>query len=107
MNDIGETILRLCREGVRLRDPDGRPYPHPYRINSGLCEQFAQHVKQKTSSQCRLDCPENHREDAVGKWNGHVWITDGQKFYDAEEPFGVEDWRRLPIFLRQHSVVQP
>lgn len=34
----------------------------------------------------------------INDWLMHVFIKIDGKFYDAERPQGVEDWRQLPFF---------
>ena len=34
---------------------------------------------------------------------GHVFIRFRDRFYDAETPQGVSDWRQLPLFVRQRE----
>jgi hypothetical protein len=38
--------------------------------------------------------------DKMGRVGYHVWMTDGQKHYDAECPEGVENPLGLPFFQR-------
>lgn len=100
--NVTEAIRHLIENGTRPRDPEERPYPRPYKINDGLCEDFAHHVVNLVDDpEVRMDFPENHGNDALGRFGGHVWITDGDKYYDAEAPEGVEDWKSLPFFLRK------
>jgi hypothetical protein len=41
---------------------------------------------------------------SVGMTMGHVWIKYQGKFYDAEAPNGVDDWRELPYIQRVYKV---
>jgi len=108
---VTDAIYFLCRDGIQPgtnlnregESNGGRPYPHPFQINNGLCEDFAYHVAD-ICDDARVDAPENHGFSPMdGRYGGHVWISDGEKFYDAEAPEGVSDWRRLPLFLRRES----
>lgn len=36
---------------------------------------------------------------------GHVWVKYKGKFYDAETPYGVEDWKDIPYVQRIYKAV--
>ena len=64
---VTDAIYFLCREGIQPgsnlnregESSGGRPYPHPFQINNGLCEDFAYHVAEICDDAC-VDAPENH-----------------------------------------------
>jgi len=35
---------------------------------------------------------------------GHVWVKYKGKFYDAEAPNGVDDWRELPYIKKVFKI---
>lgn len=73
-------------------------YEHPYFINDGYCEDFASDVQDKMRALgFRIDVydiPWNCQ------WPNHTFFGFQGKFYDAEEPMGVSEWWKLPIYLR-------
>jgi len=101
ISGVTEAIERLLENGTMPRHPKGKQYPKPYEINDGLCEDFAYDVVETVDDpNVRIDTPEAHGNEPLGEFGGHVWITDGDYYYDAEKPEGVEDWKALPFFLR-------
>lgn len=86
-----------------------RPENHCGRdINAGYCDEFAREIAYDYPGLERdgnlveiwstgfFDADENGMSDlpahAFVKWKG--------KYYDAEDPNGVEDWRDLPLYRR-------
>lgn len=67
------------------------PVQHPYDINCGQCEEWAGRVEELVGDSVTVHDPDEC----------HVFIEHGGKFYDAECPEGVTDWRRLPIFANK------
>jgi len=82
---------------------------HPYDINCGECEEFAEDVIARLGgyreglTETSFDI-ETLGESDVIDLPGHIWIKCDGLHYDAEEPAGVEDWRDLPIFARLRRV---
>jgi len=78
----------------------------PREINNGLCEEFAMAVIERMGGysdnleEVSTESFVNIESDEWANYPGHVWIYYGDKFYDAECPQGVNDWRELPIFRR-------
>ena len=73
----------------------------PHAINNGLCEDFAMMViEQMGGYSSELEEVATESFDGANDLPGHVWIYYQDKFYDAECPQGVKDWRELPIFKR-------
>ena len=79
----------------------GHNDPDPRAISGGLCGEFAEFVAERTSGVRTmstadvLGVPADERPDP---W--HVWVTDGNRHYDAEAPDGVPAWTQLPFFRR-------
>lgn len=79
-----------------------------YEINNGLCEDFAMTAidRLEGSSDHVYECVTESFTDADGclpdgtQLGGHVWIHYYGRYYDAECPEGVADWKELPIFRR-------
>ena len=71
-------------------------------INAGLCEEFADEVAEKTDEELTIqstaDITGQSKEDKPDPW--HIWIFDGEQWYDAEHPEGVDSWAKLNFFQR-------
>ena len=65
---------------------DGR---HPFDINQGTCYNFAAKVVALASG-----------EVIENEFYNHAFILHEGKYYDAEEPEGVEEWEQLPFIQR-------
>lgn len=76
------------------------------KLNQGSCMDVAQKVVRRVQG-ARLmgderllppgeSLPTGRSVSGVG----HLWVTDGEKYYDAERPKGVDDWRELPSVNR-------
>ena len=87
-------ILKRTGEEQDLYEPDWEEFT-PEICNDGFCDIFA----------------EKFREEYPGAelWGtnygidyafGHVWVKYGNKFYDAETPNGVVDWKQLPYIQK-------
>jgi hypothetical protein len=64
---------------------------HPYDINFKICENFANKIERRVKG-------------ARAKWDDegdHCYIIYDNRYYDAEEPYGVDDPAHLPYYLRQ------
>jgi hypothetical protein len=73
----------------------------PYDINNGQCEDFAMAViKSMGGYSDTLEEVATESFNNTDDLPGHVWIYYGDKYYDAECPEGVSDWRELPIFKK-------
>ena len=71
----------------------------PFDIDNGLCDYFASDLIQALESigkAAEIDCTPDDAD-----LPGHCWAEVDGRFYDAETPFGVPDWRELTIF-KQH-----
>ena len=77
-------------------------YASMEHINTGGCENFAQAML-KHIPNGELTYTDNficwdHSETWCG---GHCWIFDGEKHYDSEALTGVDDWKKLPFFVKR------
>ena len=78
----------------------------PYDINCGECDEFAQ-----TTIECLGGYSDNLYELVTGNFDpemntdlpGHMWIFYKGRHYDSESPYGVDDWRQLPIFTKYQT----
>ena len=70
----------------------------PVEINTGGCADFATILWE---SNRKLEITSDEDED--GREYSHTFIKHQGRFYDAETPEGIEDWRDFPIYARQHS----
>lgn len=71
---------------------------NPYDINNGGCEGFMGSIIGRMGGYSRdLTCG---TPDFDSRWPGHYWIEYKGRYYDAECPNGVSDWRKLPIMVR-------
>jgi hypothetical protein len=68
-------------------------------INSGKCRDFAEALQREFPD--GKVCP-NDFEDG---YCYHVSFLWNDRFYDAECPEGVEDWRNLPCMKRYDAVL--
>lgn len=74
-------------------------------INNGYCGDFADElcsvfsdievVMCSTPTHLMLDGP---------RIGGHFWVRIDSRYYDAEAPDGVIDWRELPFFIRDRAL---
>lgn len=79
---------------------------HPWMINCGDCEDFATELQERMGDAGdvvwidELDDPQY--SDIEHEYNiAHCVFKLNGFFYDAEEPYGVQDWRHLPLVGRQ------
>jgi hypothetical protein len=66
----------------------------PYEINTGNCDAFAEKVTvvaERYNVEVKLIT-----NDRVG----HIWVKHSGKYYDAETPKGVTNWRELVAVKR-------
>lgn len=85
---------------------NGRRPTCPYDINCGLCEEWGERV-----AELYREATGNDDIDVVDPGNlsghpnddlfGHVFIRFHGRYYDAECPEGVDDWRKLLLFTKQ------
>ncbi len=87
-------------------DRTGRRPTTPYDINCGYCEEWGERVAdlyREVTGNDDIDVidPGNLSGNPDDSLLGHVFIRFRSRYYDAECPIGVEDWRKLPLFIKQ------
>jgi hypothetical protein len=74
----------------------------PESVNRGECEAFAKSVRERLNGNIKIistaDIMGRNKDNKPEPW--HVWITDGERHYDAEHPQGVNSWGKLNFFKR-------
>ena len=96
--DIDQAIRQVVREFDQ----------HPYDINNGNCEEFAERVCELVPGAEKLwgeQCPDALPAKTYDG-DAHAFIVFDGVFFDAEEPCGVSTPRLLPLFARQAAVAQ-
>lgn len=82
---------------------------HPWLINNGDCEDFAVALEDRFPEGEAVELELPHGEHMLSM--GHFAFKYRGFFFDAEEPYGVEDWRHLPLCARnlrdQSAYVSP
>jgi hypothetical protein len=78
---ITDVIKHLLSTGEFNEDPQ--------KINSGECEDFLMAMADMLPGVFEMD----HL--------GHIFARIDNRYYDAEAPEGVDDWRDLPYFQRE------
>lgn len=73
----------------------------PEDCNNGLCDIWAEKFKEEYPEAEIWDT-----EETYGETHGHVWVKYDGKFYDAETPNGVTDWKQLPFMKRFYKIVK-
>jgi len=87
-------ILKRTEKEQDLVKPDWEEFT-PEICNDGFCDIFAEKFKEEYPG------AELWGTDyGVGYVFGHVWVKYNNKFYDAETPNGVEDWKNLPYIQK-------
>lgn len=84
VDEMAEVIIRTVKEFGE----------HPFIINCGLCYDFAEAIEKQVNHVTIWEIPYSC------EWPCHAIIEFQGRFYDAEEPFGVDNWWQLPIFRR-------
>lgn len=124
MNNLISNVIENIREEYIYNE-----FVSTYReINNGYCPEFAEEVvsiiDDENVTNVSMDnfmIDEEFNGDGNDKWDQdilkewgipynkeldnivfgyHVWITDGEKHYDAECPEGVYNFFELPFFKR-------
>lgn len=113
-NEVGNTLTVALREvtatmlqELRAQPPEYLPAylqgkePHPWDINNGRCEEFAEAVAARVPGAEAIPAydPEFHPARDDGGWDcDHFVVEFAGRFYDAECHSGVERVRDLPIY---------
>lgn len=84
----------------------GRRPQNSYDINCGLCEEWSERVRvlyREATGRDDVDVldPGNVSGNPDDSLEGHVFLRFKGRFYDAECPEGVDDFRKLPLFTKQ------
>lgn len=89
----------------------------PEDINCGLCHDFAEDLSAILShryvvepiwgdalfaEETNCDCETNDCEKC-GRFSGHCVVRINERFYDSEHPYGVDDWKTMPIFKEEDT----
>ena len=78
---------------------------HPYDINCGMCEDFADDIEKRVPG-AEVFWGEQLREMFTAKHDPecHCFIRYDGYYFDAEEPYGVAHPAALPLYMRQANV---
>jgi hypothetical protein len=87
-------ILKRTGEEQDLTEPDWDEFT-PEVCNTGFCDIFAEKFREEYPGAELWGT-----EWGLGYTFGHVWVKYGNKFYDAETPQGVTDWKQLPYIQK-------
>jgi len=87
-------ILKRTGEEQDLTTPDWEEFT-PEMCNNGFCDLFAYKFREEYPG-----AEIWNTYWSVGMTMGHVWVKYQGKYYDAEVPNGVEDWKDLPYIQR-------
>lgn len=82
-------------EAQKIVDKDWTKFT-PRVANNGFCDLFAYEFIKKFKGG---ELWETYDSDG-GRTNGHVWVKYKGKFYDAEVPEGVKDYKDIPYIIR-------
>jgi hypothetical protein len=90
-NDIAIHIRKLVKKYRK----------HPWDINCGQCEDFAEDLLELVGEGEVIDVTDLD-EDWQPEDDGiyHFVFVFKDMFFDAEEPYGARDWRHLPLCAR-------
>ena len=100
------TVVETIRDTIRFWTDTSHPDRirrdwswEPHQINRGMCGKFADQIAARCNEVEKAGTyMEKYGDDS---FPDHMWVTDGNKHYDAEAPEGVEDWRDLPFFKKR------
>lgn len=75
---------------------------HPFDINNGCCEEFAEIIEAEVNG-ARMEWGRGFEALFTSKHDpdSHCYIVFAGKYYDAEEPYGVDNPVKLPLYRRQ------
>ena len=85
---VGDIVIELVKQ---MRE-------HPFVINKGRCEEFASELQEVLGDDAEILTFDD--VDPNDRTVGHYFVKYKQRYYDAEEPFGVKDYKHLPIWQR-------
>lgn len=84
--------------------PPGRRAETAFDINCGMCEEWAERVRELYTEKTGRDDVKIEVRDPFAPEqaeHGHVFVCFLGQCYDAECPTGVWQWRQLPVFRKQ------
>ena len=87
-------ILKRTGEEQDLTEPTWEEFT-PEICNDGFCDIFAEKFREEYPGAEMWST-----YWSSGMTMGHVWIKYKGKYYDAEAPNGVDDWRELPYIQK-------
>lgn len=82
---------------------------HPFKINNGLCKEFSLSLQKKidnlnlgleTETYWAEELYPNFEKGYEDLAGFHCFLKVNNYFFDAEEPYGVTDFRHLPCITR-------
>ena len=103
---ISMTVLEWCEAHKTGRTIKGNIVLHPYDINNGLCDTFAEcivrtfHDMYPNAENFPSIMTTEEMDGMDTDFPGHYFIVYKDLFYDAEQPWGAEHWQELPVFAR-------
>jgi hypothetical protein len=103
VKDVSQAVASLCMGIIR------KMRQHPYEINCGSCDDFAAALCIMLGGESEsADGPELRWGDNDPQFftpahdpDAHCYVFYKGKYYDAEEPYGVDRPDMLPVFMRQ------
>jgi hypothetical protein len=96
-DDINRILKRTGKE-QDLTEPTWDEFT-PEICNTGFCDVFAEKFREEYPG------AELWGTDwGLGYTFGHVWIKYNNKFYDAETPNGVINWKDLPFIQKIYKI---
>jgi hypothetical protein len=74
----------------------------PEMCNDGFCDIFAEKFREEYPGAELWGT-----KASLNAWSfGHVWVKYKGKFYDAETPNGVSDWKDIPYVQRLYKAAE-
>jgi len=90
------------KAGNKIRELVKASGKHPWDINCGDCEDFAEDLAEFLGEGAEVlwidevDSDWTEDDDDIR----HAVVRFDGYYYDSEEPYGVKDWRHLPLCAR-------
>jgi hypothetical protein len=82
-------------------------YKSPAQINDGDCDSFAVDVARRLPGAVALWDHEADVDGETSHYRRHAFVAYQGRFYDADHPDGVDDWRQMKEFRRNRPVQMP
>lgn len=80
---------------------------HPWDINDGRCDDFAERLHArllKETTRTSVEIVDLGALSGDDDWGGHAAVRFEGRYYDAEEPYGVRHWWELPLVQRHRRI---